>query len=80
MWKRHQSFNGADDFLYNPVCGIEVINRDEFPNLVKINRGFRMKTIGDQKIPARREALFARKRAFTSSPLMSFTLPLSRSS
>jgi hypothetical protein len=79
MWKRHEKLNSMQNIFGRLVRGIEVISRDVLPNLVKVNRGFGMKTIPDQEIPARRESLFARKRAFTSSPLMSFTLPLSRS-
>ena len=63
------------------VGGIEAIPATEFPNLVKVETGFRVKIIRDlEAVGFRRAALFSRKWAVTSSREMGVTLPLFRSS
>ena len=78
---RYQSFDGGQNLPDHPDGSIEIIRRDESPNLVEIVDGSGVKLVaGHESGWERRAALLSRKWAKTSSPGMGFTLPAFRSS
>ena len=80
MRKWYQSLNGVQNIGNHVVSGGGAILGDEISNLRKVVLYFRVKIVPGHCRLACRAALRARKRAFISSPLMGFTLPLLRSS
>ncbi len=82
VWERHQGANGRENFGDHPIGGVKIVAADKFPNLVEVNTGFRVEVISGHEVgwDRRAAALFSRKYVSTSSPGMSFTLPLFRSS
>lgn len=45
MGKRNHAANGGKDCINDPVYGFQIVSPDIFPNLVKIEAGFRMKRV-----------------------------------
>ncbi len=45
MGKRNQLFDGVKNIGNHPVGGGGIVASYEFPNVLKINRGFRVKVI-----------------------------------
>ncbi len=44
-WKRNQVTNSGQNFGYYPVSRAETIERDVFPNLVKVSKSFRVEIV-----------------------------------
>lgn len=80
MREDDQNVNRILNFIHYSIGGIQIIDRDVFPNLDKIKPCFGMKTVPGHERPASRASFIARRRALTSSPLINLTLPVSRSS
>jgi hypothetical protein len=67
------------DIGKNSVGGVDVVLRDVLPNLVDICERVRMEVVAAHP-PDRRRSLFSRSFLNASSPPISFTPPLLRSS
>lgn len=80
MRRCYELANGRQDVAYNAFGSIGVIFGNKLPNFVKVGEGFRMKVIPGHECRERCAAILASKYASTSSPGMSFALPLLRSS
>ena len=85
VWERQQLIVSGQNIYDESVGDVEVSLGNKFPDLIKIEGGFRAKIVAghlSRLEPGweRRAALFSRKRAMTSSPGMGFTLPLFKSS
>jgi len=62
------------DFLKNPVCGAQIVRRDELPNVIEVCKGLWVKDKTAHEW--RRSLLLRRSRLKASSPSMGSTLPL----
>src|SRR5687767_5409888 len=81
MREWNTTFEGLVNVRDYAVGGADAIGSDVFPNLIKIGLCPRVEIVpGHEPGFALRASLFSRSRAKTSSPGISFTLPLLRSS
>src|SRR5208337_3044473 len=80
--KCHQCVDARQNIRNYFVGGVETVLSNEFPNVVKLEAGLRMKIVRDHEPDGVRRAasLFSQRGAITSPREMGFTLPLFRSS